>query len=296
MVFARRIMKLCLGAAVLIAAAMAGPAAVSALEINGYTPARHDRFISGYPEHPVANPDFFAAGYDWSGTGWDAANANRSVALISPLHFVCSRHYEVPVGGTVSFVNRDGLVKSYTVAGYSIFPSDDGGGVRHVADLALGRLSRPVEAADKIGYYPVLYAEPAATTGSAWNRYVGREVIYYGETARAGINTIYALAFITTNKTNIPDNRTFGAVSDSHPGAGARFPDETGFSGGDSGGPSFLVWNGRLTLIGTHFSIAKDAGRQYNVDSFLPYYLPQLNTAMNGSGYTVSTIEADPGL
>jgi len=76
MTFSRIILTARHSVGVLIAAVMIIPA-VYALEINGYAPARHDRFISGYPDNPVANPDFFAAGYDWSGVGWGGGKANR---------------------------------------------------------------------------------------------------------------------------------------------------------------------------------------------------------------------------
>ncbi|MDD5728412.1 MAG: hypothetical protein PHV59_07620 [Victivallales bacterium] len=265
-----------------------------ALKINGYDPARHDRFISGYPEAPVLNQKFFAAGYDWSGVGWDAGNANRSIALISPLHFVCANHNKIPPGNAVTFLNRDGHLKSYTVAGYSTFSYNDADGGKHVADLALGRLKNPVKPVDNIAYYSVLNADNAEVSGFNGDWYIGKEIISYGETARAGINTIYSFGFITTNKTHSPDNRTFSAISDFHPGLTAQFPDEAGFAGGDSGSLSFLVWNNRLTVIGTHFSAGKDGALQYNADAFLPYYLPDLNSAMKDSGYSVSTVIIDP--
>ena len=53
------------------------------LTINGYSTADNDRFVSGYPNAPVANTSssFLGAGYDWSGVGWlstyDAIRASR---------------------------------------------------------------------------------------------------------------------------------------------------------------------------------------------------------------------------
>ncbi len=196
--------------------------------------------------------------------------------------------------GSVNFLNRDGQVKSYTVAGYSTFASKDGNGRTHVPDLALGKLSRPIALTDNIGWYPVLNADDSAAPGSDSAQYVGKKIISYGAKARAGINEILSFAFICTNKTQQPDNLTFSAVSDFHPGLSAQFPDETGFAGGDSGGLSFIVWKNRLVLMGTHFAVGADGPIRYNVDAFLPYYLKDIISAMNGSGYSVSTIVVDP--
>ena len=75
------------------------------------------------------------------------------------------------------------------------------------------------------------------------------------------------------------------------PGVG---PDETYLIGGDSGCPSFAVVDGKLALLGEHFSTygtsglvpfdggapkASD-GSWWSVDGFLPAYIDQLNTVL----------------
>ncbi|MDD5728411.1 MAG: PEP-CTERM sorting domain-containing protein [Victivallales bacterium] len=274
------------------AAVLAAVPSAHALQINGYDSGRHDRFISGYSGDPVANPDFFAAGYDWSGVGWDAANDSRSIALVSPLHFVCAHHYEIPTGNTVTFLNRDGELKSYTIAGYSNFSFTDSDGA-HVSDLSLGRLSVAVAEADNIAYYPVLNADNESTPAFEGDWYAGKEIISYGWTARAGTNAIDSLGFVSTNSTQDPDNLTFSAVSDFHSGS-SLYPDEAGLEGGDSGSPSFMVWNDQLTLMGTHFAVGSGTTLSYNVDAFLPYYIDNENSAMSGSGYALATINVVP--
>jgi hypothetical protein len=64
--------------------------------------------------------------------------------------------------------------------------------------------------------------------------------------------------------------------------------------GGDSGGPSFAVVDGKLAILGEHFSTygtsglvpfdggapkASD-GSWWSVDGFLPAYIPQLNSVL----------------
>ncbi|MCK5491855.1 MAG: hypothetical protein KAJ14_01950 [Candidatus Omnitrophica bacterium] len=73
----------------------------------------------------------------------------------------------------------------------------------------------------------------------------------------------------------------------------SQYADEAGLEGGDSGSPSFIVWNEQLTLMGTHFAISSDIENiRQNIDSFILYYLDDLNTAMYVSDYAVSVIKA----
>ena len=54
---------------------------------------------------------------------------------------------------------------------------------------------------------------------------------------------------------------------------------------GDSGGPSFIVGNGRLVLEGIHY--AADSG-DMSYDTFVPHYVTNLNNNMVGEQITVA--------
>ncbi len=263
------------------------------LDINGYDCARHDRFSSGYATAPVQNPSFFASGYDWSGVGWSPVNPRQSIALISAQHFVLANHWRIPEGNTVTFLNRDGLLKSYIIDGYTSFSS--GTGSTHIADLALGQLRDPIAAADNIAWYPVINADNKQTPEFEVGWYLQKEFLAYGWDARVGTNTINFFSYVNTLSGQNPDNQTLCAISDFHKTNGVLYPDEAGFIGGDSGSPSFLVWDNQLTLMATHFAISdSNPDIRVNCDSFIPYYLNDLNNAMRAQGYAATTINVIP--
>jgi hypothetical protein len=243
---------------------------------------------------PVSNPDFIASAYNWSGVGWDRANPERSIAMISPQHFVGANHWQIPVGNTISFLNNYGELKSYTVEGYSVLESTDKN-VTHTADLVLGRLSAPIQQADNICYYSVPDADNAQTSWFDADWYIGKQIVSYGKTARAATNNIDSFAYASSWSNDESDNQTFSALFDFHKTDSASYPDEAGLEPGDSGSPSFMIWDGQITLVGTHFAINDtDPDIRINADSFVPYYISALNTAMDGSGYSVSAISVIP--
>ncbi len=51
--------------------------------------------------------------------------------------------------------------------------------------------------------------------------------------------------------------------------------------GGDSGAPSFVRLSGRAVMIGSHYGVSTTPRRpnpgDISVDSYLPYYISQLN-------------------
>jgi hypothetical protein len=72
--------------------------------------------------------------------------------------------------------------------------------------------------------------------------------------------------------------------------------DECYLIGGDSGGPSFVDYNGRLALVGIHYYNGGTPGPEdlgpISGDSFVPYYIPQLNANMGGE---VVSVVPEPG-
>jgi hypothetical protein len=70
--------------------------------------------------------------------------------------------------------------------------------------------------------------------------------------------------------------------------------DECYLIAGDSGAPSFVDWNGELALTGIHYYHsgiydygAPDAQGSYSGDSFVPYYIDQLDANMVGASVRV---------
>jgi hypothetical protein len=264
-----------------------------ALIINGYDADVHDRFISGtYSGSPVVNPNFIGSDYDFSGVGWQTNQAGRSVTLISPQHFVAANHYQIPVGESVSFYNQSGELKNYIVEGYSTFSIEDSG-ITHVSDLVVGKLTESISASDGISHYKVLDADDYTTDWYDINWYVDKDIYTYGTYGKAGVNKIdYFASTSTMPLGSNPDNATLCAVYDTH--ATGDYVNEAGAQGGDSGSPSFIVHEGELTLLGTHFAINGNTSSTWRTyDAFAPAYLDEIDAIVNDDGYQVERIVID---
>jgi len=133
------------------------PAVALGLEVNDYSPARNDRFSSGYPASPVANTssEFIGSGYDWSGVGWRSGDGSRSYALLDSRHFLYAAHYSPGSGATIQFASTDGPVKSYVVGDLS-------GSLQ--GDLAIGTFTAPIPKQDNVHPYPILFQGYLADT------------------------------------------------------------------------------------------------------------------------------------
>lgn len=235
-----------------------------ALFVQGYDPAVNDRFASGYPNAPVPNPSprFVGKGLDWSGVGWLPSDPKRSVALISSRHFIYPRHWAPEVGEKIAFLNRDGQVRSYTIAKLQTIELGKGGnGEPAYSDAAVGTLVETVAAADHIAHYRV------PNLGPGISAYLGKKILLYGHLARIGTNEIIegmmlrnAMSEFNYNTRGLSRGMAKSEV-------------------GDSGSPSFLVENGELLLIGSHW---KD-----DTDAMLPGLLPQLTRILAADGATL---------
>ena len=77
-------------------------------------------------------------------------------------------------------------------------------------------------------------------------------------------------------------------------------PDSGHYIGGDSGSPTFMLWDGQLTILGAHSGVDSDPDNnpltldQYNVDSFLPFYVDQINALIQASGFQISILTPVP--
>lgn len=240
------------------------PRSLPALVIEGYTPARHDRFASGYPTNPVPNsdPSFIGAGYDWSGVGWDTNYSSRSIALLGPKFFLEANHWKT--GSTVSFFSSDSQLKSYSVQTHS-----GSLGSNATSDLCLGVLSSPIPASDQVAYYPVLFM------GYSIMPYINRDLLVYGWTAKIGKGIISGVEQFT------------GDTGYYFKEPVAPVPDRAAFQSGDSSSPSFIVTNnpGEIYLAGAHYAVDHLPNPTLDYDSALPLMLDYVENYMAQYGY-----------
>lgn len=257
------------------------PLASHALVINGENAEDNYRFESGYPGSPVPNtsPNFVAAGYDLSGVGW-GSNSSQSFTMISDQYFVFATHYPPPNSSIFFYSPADNAVVSYTIdTTFSLaleYPLQDTGD--HLkSDLSIGRLTTAIDPSDDIAFYPIL---DLPTVGD----YAGQDLLVYGWSAAVGTGVIDEFGGVNLYwDATTPDDASddvlntetnFDALDDTFvmtfvQGAGAG---EALLQGGDSGSPSFVVWNGSLALVGVHSAVSGST----NLDAFIPAYLSQL--------------------
>ncbi len=256
-------------------------ASVLAVEINGYTPARHDRFSSFFPSALVANTNsnFIGLGYDWSGVGWNPSNTTQSFALLGPKFFLYSDHY-LP-GSTLQFLSSNGQLKSYSVLMLS-------GSISGTSDLGVGVLASPIPASDNVNYYPILFLGYSpdsyfAPTGANNILIYGRQGDGSSNGPRIGVDAVTTVANgITTTDDNVfHSGYYFGYTYDAT--VSPTPADIAHIEIGDSGSPSFFYSSDTHTLYlaGAHF--AASATQAY--DTALPMMLNYVDAYMAQTGY-----------
>ena len=266
--------------ALLTLALGAGPAAVRALDVFKFDPAINLRFSGGsYSDgHLKENPGFLLAGHDLSGLGWGPGNIG--VTLISPRHFVTAAHVAPLPGTTVSFLNRDGVIKHYLVE--SIHAIEHSIGVR--TDLVVGRLTAAIPPDDHVSWFPTLRL-PANSD------YPGLKVYSFGLYQSCGTNVIArwgnydVLPFGGGDR--VPDDIMI--VTDWH-----RVTGEAQAQGNDSGSPTFVLYHGQLTLIGTHSAVNVNQEPFVTLDVLVPAYFTQIKAQLAMDGFDFVNAAADP--
>ncbi len=247
-------------------------------------PQRYSRFYAG------DNKAFIGAGFDFSGV----STSGPWATMISPQYFITAYHWSANYSPTLTFYEGNSTATgghTYNVdTSFRVYATYDG----QPADVCIGRLTAPIPASDHIAYYPVL-ALPNVSD------YVGMSIYNYGNPNLVGRNVIsqvepYAEA---------GENGWGMFYNYDVPGVG---PDETYLIGGDSGGPSFAVVNGKLALLGEHFSSYGTSGQipfdggppkasdgsWWSVDGFLPSYIDQVD-AMLPANQQLTTVVPEPG-
>ena len=241
-----------------------GAAAVTRADmtIRVHVPQRHDRFYSG------SDKAFLGQAYDWSGVG--KSTDSRWVTMISPSYFLSAAHY-TPNGNVTFYEGNDVGGPSHT---YSI-----ASGVKVGAtDLWLGKLSTTLDPSHNIAYYPILML-------GADSLYPGIELYNYGQQNRVGRNVIDDNGIqIFTEAPSTGMSMYYDYDNNDVPSVGG---DETFLIPGDSGGPSFAVWNNELALLGIHWFNGYENGEpRQSGDTFVPAYFNDIRAGMGSESPT----------
>jgi hypothetical protein len=257
------------------------------LQVQTYQPNRQDRFYAG------SDKDFVGQAFDWSGVGQVVTTdpTQRSWAtMISDQYFLSAFHFFPSDNAQLIFYQGNDYSNPYvaTVASMAtIYHITSYNGV--LSDLWLGKLTAPIPADAHIAYYPVLDLP-------SYDDYAGQMIYVNGKQNRVGRNVIdHVVATYETDDKDVIIKKTvvmeydFNTVS----GLGA---DECYLQDLDSGGPSFVDVDGQLALVGIHYYNGGTPGPEetgpVSGDSFVPYYIDQLNSHMGGE--RVSVVVPEP--
>jgi hypothetical protein len=236
------------------------------MTIRNYTPSKHYRFYSG------SDKAFIGASYNFSGVGYSSGGGWAT--LVSNNYFLSATHLHPTVGQTVTFYATNSLTgPSYT---YTV----TGGTQVGTSDLWVGWFGTAVDTS--ITRYSILM-EPTL------NDYKNLVLYNYGKGYRVGRNVIDRLTTVTVGaSTGLTawydyDNKDVPSVGG----------DETYLQSGDSGAPSFAIYNNSLALVGIHWAITSNP--YYSIDTFVPNYYSQFNTVLTSKGQTAKAVP-EPGL
>lgn len=263
------------GAVVLLAGLCAPMALQASLQLVSYQESLHERYYGGPGQNFIGKP------YDWSGVGQvTVGQVGRLVTMISPSYFVAAAHYHPNVGDTVTFHVDDsltGTTHSYVVeSGQAILDAGLG------TDLWLGKLTSPIQPDDDIAFYPLLVL-------GNHKDYRDKTIFVYGAGGRVGRNIISFTTY-NTEGADRPFITKFVYDTTSSPALGA---DEAYVLDGSSSGPSFVVWDGQLALVGVHHSnsgAATAVDGSWSADVLVPWYRNTLCGAMATGGETVTLV------
>ena len=234
--------------------------------IRNYQPLRHDRFYTGNDKAFVGDP------YDFSGVGF---TGTYWATLISDCYFISATHHHAAINDLVTFWetnDQSAASHTYTVAG-----GQQIGGT----DLWVGWLDTAVNAS--IARYSVLDLP-------TYPQYVGLTLYNYGLTHRVGRNVSDFLSSETISPST-GDVMWYDYDNFDTPSVGG---DETFIQAGDSGAPSFTVFDGKLTVLGVHWAItdifpSTNEG-EYTLDTFVPSYIADLNQVLDDKNQSVSVV------
>jgi hypothetical protein len=231
-----------------------------AMTVRYYSPMRHDRFYRGNDK------DFVGASYDFSGVG--IGNLGHWAILVSDSCFLSAYHLHPADGEIITYWSSNELSGphfTYVVTG---------GARIGKSDLWVGWFDKSVNVDASIARYPIPFLPSV-------QNYYGLLLYNYGVSHRVGRNVLDLVA-INTVGSSTGFVMLYDYDFNDFPFVGG---DETCLVAGDSGAPSFTVFNAKLYLIGIHWASTKNpTGSQ---DTFVPMYFDEINKILSVRGQTL---------
>ncbi|MDD5033338.1 MAG: trypsin-like serine protease [Methylococcaceae bacterium] len=252
----KRVAAKCLAAFLLLASADS-----FALYLNRYQANVNARFYTG------ADRAFIGDGLDWSGVN----NGPSWATMISPTYFLSAGHLHPGAGTQLNFYSGNDLSaapETHLVDNFGFQTSLNG----KSSDVWLGRLTTPVSSS--IAKYPILELPSESD-------YIGQSLFVYGHGARYGAGNLVGL-----NKISVVDTLYFNTRESEFFFDGKSGPSTSALIGGDSGGPSFVEYAGKLALVGIHYWTCGTYVGACQGDSFVPFYSDQIAAAMGSERFT----------
>lgn len=214
------------------------PLRVMGMEIDGYSPDKHDRYAS--------DDSFIAASSDLSGVA--ISSDGRWATLIAPNVFITAAHFPPAAGQTVTFYS------THDPAGASVTRTV--GSVRQkigTSDLFVGTLTEPVPEGFRT-YSRVTQGLPLI---SAFYPYLNETMFVVGRSPgdySTELDMAVGRNVLDVLKRNVTAASSTGPaveVTRNVSGEPNYVDDETAAQGGDSGGPLFFAeGSGNLLLVG----------------------------------------------
>lgn len=258
-----------------LVAAFLLPIAGKAMQVEGHTPLRHDRFASGYTTNPVVNPvpntdpTFIGTPYDLSGILWNAGNRKQSFVFLSRKHYLYANHFGA--GGNLQYFSNITGLSNATRLNQVALPE---------SDIGIARLTQLLPASARIAIYPLLNLPSDSS-------YVGRELFMAGWFARFGKSKVSAVL----PEGSVVNDTLNKFIFEYEPRQGRA--DFVQLEVEDSGSPSFIPFQNELTLTGNHFYVRSNGG---GGDSFIafPQVVAQLNAVLAEDGFALR-FRTEPG-
>jgi len=217
------------------------------------------QILDRLPSNPVAADKLMHGGgwlseFDFSGV---SLTRKRCVTLISPRHVVMAKHYQRAIGDVIKFRDSSGVVHERILVGKISEPNTpaDANNYYSNSDGTIGILDKPVP--DSVKYYKLLPA------GYSWDQILkGSIVIATDQESKGLLNTIVGVAEYKNIPANVDRIRVAMSRANHYLIGGYQVPEILceQLVSGDSSSPTFLVYEGELVLIGTHWTVFSDHG------------------------------------
>ncbi len=263
--------------AVILALCLIGLRPARAITINGFTTTANNRWaatptdpITG-PFTPNTNPGFVGLNYDFSGVGWQSSSTSYkdlSVTLVSPKHFAAAKHVEFTyTNQTYTFANAANTLVSRSIG--STFNYADIVNPGFFPEIRVVKLDANFTPSDQVKVYRMLDVGDLSNIPGYPAVLLGHDGSSSNYQRRIGLSTVLSIApegneIIYFNKNSVATNYATAYVT------------------GDSGSPSFVVYEGQLHFVGCHwFSTLADS------NWMLPTIYPGVNAYMSADGYAL---------